>query len=145
MRLPTANSMIMKYWCDSECLLWYKLLHCVWQDLRLYRYSPGCGEDATVCNNEKLESGSTTMYLQSGKHFLECVVFRDRTDWPSVILAPSHLVDREGYSNNAIEVSKNAYHTYGIPVWNTNLSVYLYQHMGQNISVSACPPAIFAS
>ena len=86
------------------------MLRCISQDLRLYRFSLNAGEDATVCNNEKLESGSTAMYLQSGKHFLDWVVFRDGADWPSVMLAPSHLVDKESYTNVAIEVSKNACH-----------------------------------
>ena len=62
-------------------------------------------EDATVCNNEKLESGSTAAYVRSCKHFLDWVVFKEEENWPSLIMAPSNMVDSDTAPNLPIEVS----------------------------------------
>lgn len=62
-------------------------------------------EDETVCNDEKLESGSTAAYIRSCKHFLDWVVFQDEEDWPSLIMAPSNMVDKDTNPNVPIEVS----------------------------------------
>lgn len=63
-------------------------------------------EDATVCNNEKLESGSTASFVRSCKHFLEWQIFQEGTEWPSVILAPYILVNRNTAANVDIEVGE---------------------------------------
>lgn len=62
--------------------------------------------DSIVCHNEKLESGSTGAYVQSCRHFLDSSVFQDDTSVPTVILAPSNLVDSNNSPNFAIEVSE---------------------------------------
>lgn len=63
-------------------------------------------EDVTVCNNEKLQSGSTASFVRSCKQFLEWQIFQEGTKWPSVILAPCFLVNRNNAANVAIEVSE---------------------------------------
>lgn len=61
-------------------------------------------EDAIVCNNEKLQSGSTASFIRSCKHFLDWEIFQEGTDWPSLIMAPSNMVNSENSANLAIEV-----------------------------------------
>ena len=73
-----------------------------YQDFRLYTVNRV--EDTTVCNNEKLESGSTAMYVRSCKHFLDWVIFQEGIDWPTVIFTPSNMVDDENAPNVPIEV-----------------------------------------
>ncbi|CAM9310004.1 unnamed protein product, partial [Laminaria digitata] len=75
-------------------------------DLRLYAI--GGVEDETVCNNEKLQSGSTAKYVRSCKHFLDWQIFQEGTDWPSAIMAPAFLVNTEKAANVAIEVIMSA-------------------------------------
>eukprot|EP00904_Undaria_pinnatifida_P003348 jgi/Undpi1/13013/HiC_scaffold_7.g02677.m1 len=72
------------------------------RDFRLYTVVGA--EDATVCNNEKLESGSTAAYVRSCKHFLDWVVFKEEENWPSLIMAPSNMVDSDTAPNLPIEV-----------------------------------------
>ncbi|CAM9547974.1 unnamed protein product, partial [Laminaria digitata] len=71
-------------------------------DFRLYTI--GGVEDETVCNNEKLQSGSTATFVRSCKHFLDWKIFQEGTDWPSAIMAPAFLVNTEDAANVAIEV-----------------------------------------
>lgn len=73
------------------------------QDLRLY--TVGSSDDVTVCNNEKLESGSTHVFLASCRMFLSKTLFKDEGPWPTVVFAPSHLEDTDASPNNAITVS----------------------------------------
>lgn len=70
--------------------------------MRLYTISGV--DEAVVCNNEKLQSGSTASFVRSCKHFLEWQIFQEGANWPSVILAPSNLVDTNNAANVAIEV-----------------------------------------
>lgn len=65
-------------------------------------------EDATVCNDERLESGSTAAYITSSRLFFEQTVFQEGQPWPDVIWAPSNMVDLNEASNVQISVSKNA-------------------------------------
>ncbi|CAM9211467.1 unnamed protein product, partial [Laminaria digitata] len=76
------------------------------RDFRLYTVNGV--EDTTVCNDEKLESGSTAMYVRSCKHFLDWVIFEENTDWPTVIFTPSNMVDNENAPNVPIEVTMEA-------------------------------------
>lgn len=64
-------------------------------------------EDEIVCNNEKLQSGSTASYVRSCKHFLDWEIFQEGADWPSVIMAPSNMIHTETAANLAIEVREN--------------------------------------
>lgn len=73
------------------------------QDLRLYTVSSV--EDATVCNDEKLASGSTAAYLSAAELFLKDTVFRENEPWPNVIWAPSNMVDSDEAPNLQISVS----------------------------------------
>lgn len=73
------------------------------QDLRLFRVN--ASGDAAVCNNEKLISGSTDAYVASSRMFLLKTLFKDAELWPTAILAPSNLVDKNSSQNNAITVS----------------------------------------
>ena len=72
------------------------------QDFRLYTIVGV--QDATICNDEKLQSGSTASFVRSCKHFLDWEIFRKGSDWPSVIMAPSHMINSEDAANLAIEV-----------------------------------------
>lgn len=64
--------------------------------------------DSVVCNNEKLASGSTSAFIGSAREFLASTVFRSGGPWPTMIMAPSHLipasVDRTQFS---VEVTTN--------------------------------------
>ncbi|CAM9778424.1 unnamed protein product [Scytosiphon promiscuus] len=78
-------------------------LRVTYQDMRLYRLNTM--EDSVVCNNEKLISGSTSAFVRSCQKFLSSVIFQDTSDmWPSLILAPSNLVQNRNAPNLAIEV-----------------------------------------
>ena len=61
-------------------------------------------QDATICNNEKLQSGSSASFVRSCKHFLDWEIFQEGSDWPSVIMAPSQMINEEDAANLAIEV-----------------------------------------
>lgn len=67
-------------------------------------------EDAIVCNNEKLASGSTASFVRSCKHFLDWQIFQEGTDWPSLIMAPSNMVNSETAANLAIEARNKRVH-----------------------------------
>lgn len=77
----------------------------VWtaQDLRLFTIRE-LDEDEVVCNDEKLLSGSSAAFVRSCKQFLSSTIFRNDTNWPTVILAAAFLEDRDDSSNTAIEV-----------------------------------------
>lgn len=75
------------------------------QDLRLYTVRSV--EDSTICNDEKLVSGSTAAYVTSARHFFKNTIFRDDQPWPTVIWAPSNMVDSDEAPNVQITVSKN--------------------------------------
>ena len=64
-------------------------------------------EDSTVCNDEKLVSGSTAAYVTSARHFFKSTIFQDDQPWPNVIWAPSNMVDSDEAPNVQISVSKN--------------------------------------
>lgn len=66
-------------------------------------------DDATVCNNEKLESGSTHAYVTSCRMFLSKTLFKDEGPWPTTIFSPSNLDDRDEALNAAVTVSANQY------------------------------------
>lgn len=76
------------------------------QDLRLYTVATV--EDATVCNDQRLESGSTAAYITSSQLFFEKTIFQEGQPWPDVIWAPSNMVDLEDAPNVQISVSKRA-------------------------------------
>lgn len=82
------------------------------QDLRLFRI-PSL-EDATVCNNEKLESGSTHAFVTSSRMFLAKTLFKDEGPWPTAVFAPSNLNDRDSSPNLQITVSVHAFGVYEI-------------------------------
>lgn len=63
-------------------------------------------EDSTVCNNEKLESGSTAAYVNSAQLFFERTIFQDDQPWPTVVWAPSNMVDLDEAPNVQISVSE---------------------------------------
>lgn len=73
------------------------------QDLRLYTVRSV--EDSTICNDEKLVSGSTAAYVTSARHFFKNTIFRDDQPWPNVIWAPSNMVDSDEAPNVQISVS----------------------------------------
>ena len=75
------------------------------KDLRLYTVTSV--EDATVCNDEKLESGSTAAYITSARLFFQETIFREGQPWPDVIWAPSNMVDLDEAPNVQINVSRN--------------------------------------
>lgn len=77
------------------------------QDLRLYTVSSV--EDATVCNDEKLASGSTAAYVSAAELFLKDTIFREGQAWPTVIWAPSNMVDSDEAPNLQIEVSTETF------------------------------------
>lgn len=74
------------------------------QDLRLYTVTSI--EDATVCNNEKLASGSTAAYVRSAELFLKETIFGKRPRWPTVVWAPSNMIDSDDAPNLQISVSE---------------------------------------
>ncbi len=74
------------------------------QDMRLYYFDTV--EDSVVCNDEKLSAGSSASFVGSCKRFLNSTVFGKGAGWPSVVVAPSHLVDSDEDPNLAIEVSR---------------------------------------
>ncbi|CAM9632092.1 unnamed protein product, partial [Ectocarpus fasciculatus] len=76
------------------------------QDLRLYTVSSV--DDATVCNDEKLASGSTAAYVSSAELFLQDTIFREDKPWPSVIWAPSNMIDSDEAPNLQISVLMDA-------------------------------------
>ena len=76
----------------------------VWQDMRLYYFDTV--EDSVVCNDEKLSAGSSASYVWSSKRFFNSTVFGEGAGWPTVVVAPSYLVDGDEAPNLAIEVSK---------------------------------------
>ncbi len=73
-------------------------------------------EDATVCNDEKLASGSTAAYVSSAELFLKETIFGDGDErgaeagtgraWPTVVFAPSNMVDDDEAPNLQIDVSQ---------------------------------------
>ncbi|CAB1114832.1 unnamed protein product [Ectocarpus sp. CCAP 1310/34] len=77
-----------------------------YQDLRLYTVSSV--DDATVCNDEKLASGSTAAYVSSAELFLQDTIFRENKPWPSVIWAPSNMIDLDEAPNLQISVLMDA-------------------------------------
>ena len=115
----------------------------VWmQDLRLYTVLTV--EDATVCNDEKLASGSTAAYAGSAELFLKETIFREGGGgeepgdergqgqggqaWPTVVFAPSNMVDSDEAPNLQISVRVPlvAIGGSGVPVClSVCLSVYL--------------------
>ena len=62
-------------------------------------------QDAVVCNNEKLASGSSAAYIDATKKFLASTVFKEGTTWPSAILAPSNL-EKKGNPNVPTKASR---------------------------------------
>lgn len=62
-------------------------------------------EDATVCHDEKLASGSTAAYVSSAELFLKDTIFREGEAWPNVIWAPSNMIDSDEAPNLQISVS----------------------------------------
>lgn len=73
--------------------------------MRLYEFDTV--EDSVVCNNNKLSTGSSAAFVGSCDQFLRSTVFgNDAASWPTVIVAPSYLVDSDESPNLAIEVSK---------------------------------------
>ncbi|CAM9934848.1 unnamed protein product [Pylaiella littoralis] len=77
-----------------------------YQDLRLYTVRSV--EDATICNDEKLASGSTAAYVSSAELFLKDTIFREDEPWPSVIWAPSNMIDSDEAPNLQISVLLDA-------------------------------------
>ncbi|CBJ32277.1 expressed unknown protein [Ectocarpus siliculosus] len=94
-----ATSVLEKCWGYAD--LRVGNLRLTYQDMRLYQVSGKT--DSVVCNNEKLTSGSTSAFVHSAKDFLASTVFRDGTQWPATILAPSYLVPEKNV-NHMIEV-----------------------------------------
>ncbi|CAB1109494.1 unnamed protein product [Ectocarpus sp. CCAP 1310/34] len=93
-----ATSVLQKCWGYAD--LRVGNLRLTYQDMRLYQVSGKT--DSVVCNNEKLTSGSTAAFVHSAKEFLASTAFRDGTQWPATILAPSYLVP-ENNVNQMIE------------------------------------------
>lgn len=60
-----------------------------------------------MCNNEKLASGSTAVYVESCREFLASTVFKSDggTPWPTAILAPSNM-EKSNKSNLQTKVSR---------------------------------------
>ncbi|CAM9438074.1 unnamed protein product [Scytosiphon promiscuus] len=77
-----------------------------YQDLRLYTVTSV--EDATVCNDEKLASGSTAAYVSSAELFLKDTIFREGGPWPTVVWAPSNMIDADEAPNLQISVLMDA-------------------------------------
>lgn len=61
-------------------------------------------EDSLECHNEKLVSGSTAEFVQSGRLFLNRTVFDDGHPWPDVIAAPAFFTAKVKDPNFAITV-----------------------------------------
>ncbi len=78
------------------------------QDMRLYEFNTA--GDSVMCNDEKLSAESSDSFVGSCKEFFKSTVFGKGTDWPTVVVAPSHLVDSDDSPNLAIEVSKRPEH-----------------------------------
>ena len=73
------------------------------QDMRLYEFDTV--EDSVVCNDDKLSTGSSAAFVGSCDKFLRSTAFGNSTGWPTVIVAPSFLVDSDEAPNLAIEVT----------------------------------------
>lgn len=79
----------------------------VFQDMRLYEFDTV--EDSVVCNDNKLSTGSSAAFVGSCDQFLRSTVFGNDTGWPTVVVAPSYLVDSDEAPNLAIEVSETKF------------------------------------
>lgn len=66
--------------------------------------------DSVMCNDEKLAAGSSAAFVGSCNQFLGSTVFGNDTSWPTVVVAPSYLVDSDEAPNLAIEVRKLHHH-----------------------------------
>eukprot|EP00752_Nemacystus_decipiens_P009227 g8242.t1 len=98
------TSVLAKCWGFSDVRIGN--LRLTYQDLRLYTVASV--EDATVCNDEKLASGSTTAYVGAAELFLKDTIFREDEAWPSVIWAPSNMIDSDEAPNLQISVLLDA-------------------------------------
>lgn len=58
-----------------------------------------------MCNDEKLASGSTVVYVESCREFLASTVFKSGTSWPEAILAPSNM-EKASEANLPTKVSR---------------------------------------
>eukprot|EP00903_Cladosiphon_okamuranus_P014398 g13366.t1 len=108
-----STSVLAKCWGFSDVRIGN--LRLTYQDLRLYTVTSV--EDATVCNDEKLTSGSTAAYVSAAKLFLKDTIFREGGDWPNVIWAPSNMIDSDEAPNLQISVLMDALP----PSWQGNL------------------------
>lgn len=87
--------------CYGFCRDFRKPILC--QDFRLYTVVEE--GDSTICNDKNLQSGSTTAYVRSCQRFLRRTAFHEGSDWPTVIMGLSNLVDGESAPNVPIKVS----------------------------------------
>ncbi|CAM9322880.1 unnamed protein product [Laminaria digitata] len=98
------TSAIQKCWGFADVRIGN--LRLTYQDLRLYTVRSV--EDSTVCNDEKLVSGSTAAYITSARHFFKNTIFQDDQPWPNVIWAPSNMIDSDEAPNVQINVIMDA-------------------------------------
>eukprot|EP00903_Cladosiphon_okamuranus_P007629 g7398.t1 len=115
-----AKSALQKCWGYADLRIGN--LRVTYQDMRLYEFDTV--EDSVVCNNNKLSAGSSAAFVGSCDKFLRATVFGDdAAGWPTVVVAPSYLVDSDESPNLAIEVVMEALP----PAWQGNL--LLVDHM----------------
>ncbi|CAN0033491.1 unnamed protein product, partial [Ascophyllum nodosum] len=98
------TSPIQKCWGYADVTVGH--LRLTYQDMRMFTVTNA--EDSLECHNEKLVSGSTADFVQSGRLFLNSTVFGDGHPWPDVIAAPAFFTANVKDPNFAITVLTEA-------------------------------------